>query len=125
VRSYRQYTWEKLGGIGAARFVSPELEWFDRAVDGIREGISKGPLKLRDGLGLPIRSMRASWVGMTEHVDGGEGQRLRQTIRPRAFYDVNTLPAASAPARAPGQELLYVPSVSSSRAASTTAPIAT
>jgi len=46
-----------------------------------REGITKGPMQGRGGLGVAIRSMRANWVRVTVHVDRGEGQPLRQTKR--------------------------------------------
>jgi hypothetical protein len=44
-----------------------------------RETITKGPLQLRGGYKLPLRSMRASWAGVVVRVDGGEGYHLKQT----------------------------------------------
>lgn len=45
-----------------------------------REGITKGPTKLRGGYRLPMRSMLANWRAVTARVDGAEGITLKQGV---------------------------------------------
>lgn len=44
-----------------------------------RESITRGPLQLRGGYKLALRSIRASWTRVVVRVDGGESHHLEQT----------------------------------------------